>query len=152
VTAFLAQTPTHTLALRFTMTAPTMLDWLSIAPSSTITIPNAPMLGATGFAAVAFVQSLQMEPIALAGECLALAWKSRMAPPFDSDRAKGYNQGLLTARLQELRSPMAAVELVSWTEDTVRWKRRGAATEQVLRMASGPRPFDRQIVAIESFP
>lgn len=151
-TAFLAQTKDQTLALRFTGSQPPMLDWFSMAPSSTLVIPATPPLGAAGFTVVAFVQSLHMTPKMLAAEEMALDWKSRIAPPFDSDRAKGYNEGLLLARLHEMREQMTPLEIVSWTEETVRWKRPGRLTEQVFRLTAGGRPWDRQIVAIESFP
>lgn len=125
-------------------------DWFVVGPDGGATSQNFSPGGPAGFAGMAFLEAVIAKDAALAEGLMTPALKARLAPPFDSDKARGYNRGILAAKLAELRGSSTgyAVERVDGT--TVSAALTGSEKKAVtLSFAKGDRPWDWLVDRIE---
>lgn len=113
---FRGNTGERTFSLRL-VKAPTgwLVDWFAPVGPAGVKLP---VNSAEGFAAAAFLDAVVSKSERLVEGMLSPAAKTREAPPFASDKARGYNRGVLLRRVEEFRSGAVAYNLAAITGDT----------------------------------
>jgi hypothetical protein len=118
-------------------------DWLGVAPVEGWHNAFTPG-GPAGFPAAAFLQSVVAGDDRLAAGLMSSAMKARMAPPFESDKALGFNRGLLAGKLADLRGTAKRYKLsvVNGAEATAELIADTGPKPLALKFVKGERPWD----------
>lgn len=93
-----------------------VVDWF--APCGPVGV-SLPTNSAESFAAAAFLDAVVSKSERFVEGMLTSAGKSREAPPFASDKARGYNRGVLQRRIEAFRGGASSYSLAAITGDTV---------------------------------
>lgn len=117
VAGFRGRAGSATFALRVRKTGSGwVVDWF--APIGPAAIPL-PVANAESFTAAAFLDAVVSKSERFAEGLLTTGAKTREAPPFASDKTRGYNRGVLKRRLEEFRGGAVAYNLAAVSGDTV---------------------------------
>lgn len=95
-----------------------LVDWFGPVGPAGVAVP-ASSSPAAGFAAAAFLDAVVARADELAIGMLTPEAKAKHGPPFASDQARGYNQGILRRQLDELRAGATNYNLTKITDTTI---------------------------------
>lgn len=125
-------------------------DWLIVGPDGGSSPQNFSPGGPAGFAGLGFLIALTAKEHNLAEALMTPGLKARMAPPLDSDQARGYNRGLLMTKLAHLRDGATGVAIDRSEGQTVTGTlTNGVRRVLTLKFARGERPWDWLVDDIE---
>ena len=136
-------------ALRVVNAGGWKVDWFVVTPDAGGKVMSLTP-GPAGFAAVAFLDALMARDDRLAEALMTSALKARIAPPFDSDKAIGFNRGILSNRLADVRGPATGYAITSSDNQSVSAELTfaGSSKPVTLKFAPGERPWDWRVDAI----
>jgi hypothetical protein len=125
-------------------------DWLSVLPASVL-YDAREKDGLAGIAGAAFLQAMIGKDDRLASGLMSPALKARLAPPFDSDKTRGFNRGILSGKLADLRGGATEARVTSATGNTVTATliAGGSSRSVALKFVEGERPWDWLVDDIE---
>jgi hypothetical protein len=117
-------------------------DWFGV--SSGVAPQSVLSGGPAGFSAIAFLGAVAAKDDRLAEVLMTPVLKARLAPPFDSDKARGYNRGILSGKLSDLRGSATGFTLdrVDGSAVTATFAAGGAKKSVTLKFIKGERPWD----------
>ena len=88
------------------------LDWLSLGGPPGVTLPKTDE-GEAAFTTLAFLDAIVSNTLLLAEASIRPEARARLAPPFASDKARGFNRGLLQRAIEEFRGMARGYEISS---------------------------------------